>query len=74
MTQPGHKSQQAVLYRSPFVSNEPGVPLRVVRRDGVARPLRGEVTELDDQHAGKWRVIPVVRDDDRVSDTVHAFF
>ena len=82
------------------------VPLRIVRRgmtDGVGkvRGVRGEVTELNDQHAylrldeatalapgdlvglgishpcttlDKWRVIPVVGDDGRVTDIVHAFF
>jgi D-serine dehydratase len=76
------------------------VPLRVVRR-GATREVRGEVTELNDQHAylrldeatalapgdlvclgishpcttlDKWRVIPVVGDDGRVTDAVHAFF
>ena len=79
------------------------VPLRMVRRgmtSGVGG-VRGEVTELNDQHAylrldeatalapgdlvclgishpcttlDKWRVIPVVGDDGRVTDTVHAFF
>ena len=79
------------------------VPLRIVRRgmtSGVGA-VRGEVTELNDQHAylrldeetalapgdlvclgishpcttlDKWRVIPVVDDDGRVTDTVHAFF
>ena len=82
------------------------VPLRAVRRGvasevSVLREVRGEVTELNDQHAylrldegtalapgdlvclgishpcttlDKWRVIPVVSEDDRVTDTVHAFF
>ena len=85
------------------------VPLRIVRRGMTSGPggvrgvggVRGEVTELNDQHAylrldeatalapgdlvclgishpcttlDKWRVIPVVGDDGRVTDTVHAFF
>ncbi len=79
------------------------VPLRMVRRgmtSGAGR-VRGEVTELNDQHAylrldeamalapgdlvclgishpcttlDKWRMIPVVGDNGRVTDTVHAFF
>lgn len=76
------------------------VPLRAIRSN-QARPITGQVTQLNDQHAflrldpsvplapgdlvclgishpcttlDKWRVIPVLDDEDRIIDVVHTFF